>query len=84
MGTAGKLGKRGWSDDRYKALIGKLAEARKAANLHQKELALILGRPQQFVSKVETGERRLDIVEFLDYASALELDPIKLLASIGS
>ena len=33
-----------------------------------------LGRPQSFVSKVERGERRLDVVEFLEIAEALQID----------
>lgn len=44
-------------------------------------MAKIIGHHQQFVSRYETGERRLDIVEFVDIAAALGLDPIALLES---
>ena len=51
-----------------------LVEARKAAGLSQAELANRLSRPQSFVSKYERGERRLDLVEFLEVAGVLGLD----------
>lgn len=38
------------------------------------ELADRLGRPQSFVSKFETGERRLDVTEYIDVCEALGLD----------
>ena len=57
-------------------------DARQAAGLTQVELARKLGRPQSFISKVEQGERRLDVIEFLEVARALETDPKRLLAEI--
>ncbi|MGG5890690.1 helix-turn-helix domain-containing protein [Falsiroseomonas sp. HC035] len=59
-----------------------IAERRLAAGLTQVELATRLGRPQSFVSKYETGERRLDVVEFLEIAEALSFDPAELLRSL--
>ena len=52
-----------------------LIQARKDSGLTQVELAKRLGRPQSFVSKVERGERRLDVVEFLEVAHVIGLDP---------
>jgi transcriptional regulator with XRE-family HTH domain len=46
--------------------------------LSQQELAKRLGRHQQFVSRYETGERRLDVVEFVDIARVLGCDPGEL------
>jgi transcriptional regulator with XRE-family HTH domain len=60
--------------ERYLRAIGMLRAARKDAHLSQTELAAKLGRRQQFVSKYESGERRLDMIEFLDVATALNLD----------
>lgn len=45
----------------------------------QAELAARLGKPQSFVSKIERGERRLDVIEFCQVAEALGRDPAKLL-----
>jgi transcriptional regulator with XRE-family HTH domain len=57
-----------------------LIDARKAGGLTQVELCSRLHRPQSFVSKYERGERRLDIVEFGEVASALSIDPVLFLA----
>lgn len=73
---------RGVYDDRYRRLIEALAEARRLTGLTQAELAVRLGKRQQFVSKYESCERRLDIVEFVDIAVALGLDPASLTAKI--
>jgi transcriptional regulator with XRE-family HTH domain len=51
-----------------------MLDARKKAKLTQRELADILGRPQSYVSKYESGERRLDVLEFLEVAKALRVD----------
>ncbi len=56
---------------RYERLRELLIEARKAAGLTQACLAEQLGRPQSFVSKFERGERRLDVIEFLEITDAL-------------
>lgn len=50
--------------------------------LSQEAVAERLGLHKQFVSRVELGERRLDVVEFADMATALDLDPADLLAGM--
>lgn len=52
----------------YKAFLKRLREARKAAGLTQAQVAQALGRPQSFVSKCESGERRVDAVELAVFA----------------
>lgn len=47
----------------YKSVIRKLREARETAGLTQQEAAEKLGKPQSYISKIERGERRIDIVE---------------------
>lgn len=59
-----------------------LVETRQEAGLTQVTLAKRLGKPQSFVSKFETGERRLDVVEFIDVARALGVDPVSLIAAL--
>ena len=59
-----------------------LAEVRKARKLTQSDVAARLDRPQSFVAKYEGGERRLDIIEFVEIAEALGADPCALLAKL--
>ena len=47
----------------------RLREAREAARLTQTEVAEALGLPQSFVSKSETGERRVDALELARFAA---------------
>jgi transcriptional regulator with XRE-family HTH domain len=56
-----------------------LLQARKTAGLSQAALAKKLSRPQSFVSKIERGERRLDVVEFKLISRVLGIDPIRFL-----
>jgi len=65
--------KREVQDVRYQKAIESVRTARKVARLSQTELAKKIGKRQQFVSKYESGERRLDVIEFLDVARALGL-----------
>ncbi|MFT3987966.1 helix-turn-helix domain-containing protein [Aestuariivirga sp.] len=67
--------------EEYRSLVSALIEARAHAGKTQTDLAKMLKRPQSFVSKVESGERRLDAAEFImimgmlgaDIASALSI-----------
>jgi transcriptional regulator with XRE-family HTH domain len=59
-----------------------LIEARENAGLMQWQLAMRLKRPQSYVSKFERGERRLDVVEYLEVAKALRVDPLELLRQL--
>jgi len=67
---------KGIHDDRYRRLIERLTEARKSAGLSQVALAERLGKPQQFVSRYEVGERRLDVFEYIDVAQAIGIDGV--------
>jgi transcriptional regulator with XRE-family HTH domain len=60
-------------------LISALRAARAEAGLTQGQVAQRLKRPQSFVAKYEAGERRIDVVEFLQIADALRVDPCAIL-----
>jgi transcriptional regulator with XRE-family HTH domain len=60
------------------ALIALLVNVRQEAGLTQRDLAHLLKRPRSFVSRIESGERRLDVVEFVALATALKIDPVEL------
>ena len=55
-------------------LIDLLVEQRKRAGLSQADLAKKLGRYQSVVSSIESGGRRVDVVELLDIAEVIGLD----------
>lgn len=52
----------------YQHLRTRLVEARQASGLTQSQVAEQLGKPQSYVSKCETGERRVDVVELAQFA----------------
>lgn len=67
---------------RYARLRELLIEARQTAGLTQVELAERLRRPQSYVSKVESGERRLDVVEFLEIADRIGCRADEIVAAL--
>ena len=72
-----------WADpDQYKRIGACLATERKRLGITQVDLATRLGKPQSFVSAYESGQRRLDLVEFLRLAKALGLDPQTLFVDV--
>jgi transcriptional regulator with XRE-family HTH domain len=54
--------------EKYQNLCRRLRQAREEAGLTQEEAARLLGRPQWFVSRSETGARRLDLIELANLA----------------
>jgi transcriptional regulator with XRE-family HTH domain len=68
---------------RHEALRRLLIEQRKAAALTQTALAKRLGRYQSFIADLERGQRRVDVVEFLELAEAIGFDPVKAIRSIA-
>lgn len=65
--------------DRYSRLIGEMVKLRKDKKVTQTQLAQQLGKPQSYVAKIETLERKLDIVEFVDWCNAIGQSPSDLL-----
>jgi transcriptional regulator with XRE-family HTH domain len=66
----------------HRVLCAVLAETRNEAGLTQRDLALRLKRPHSYVAKIEGGERRIDVIEFIELARALRTDPIKLFSRV--
>ena len=70
---------------RYSHFLNRLRRARLAAGLTQTEVAAALHRPQSYVAKCESGERRVDVIELeqfghsaLDYLSPLAYEQREL------
>ncbi|MBK5144839.1 helix-turn-helix transcriptional regulator [Budviciaceae bacterium BWR-B9] len=68
--------------DEYQLVIKALREVRIEKNITQASLAQALKRPQSFIAKVENGERRLDVIEFLHIAYLLSIEPEAILKDI--
>jgi transcriptional regulator with XRE-family HTH domain len=58
----------------YRLFLTRLREGRRAARLTQADVAAKLRRPQSFVSKCESGERRVDVVELVAFAQLYKRD----------
>lgn len=71
-------------DPRYAKLIDRLVAAREAEGLTQRDLAARLKRPQSYVSKVETMQRRIDLLELIDLLTVLQIDPSSFVADFAS
>lgn len=67
----------------YRHLLRQLTQARNEADCSQSELGRRLSKPQSYVSKVESGDRRLDLVEFVYWAKALHVDPSDFVATLA-
>ncbi len=58
----------------HKYIVEQLKKARKEASLEQTEVAKLLGKTQSHVSKVEAGQRRIDIVSLKEFAKLYNKD----------
>ena len=68
--------------DRRNLLLKILKEARLAAGLRQLDVAQALDRPQSYVAKIESGERKIDFIEVVDICKVLDLQPEQLLKKL--
>ncbi|WHZ38533.1 helix-turn-helix transcriptional regulator [Sagittula sp. MA-2] len=64
------------------ALVRALVDARQNAGLSQQQLAAKLKRPQSFVARLESGERRIDVVEFTVLARVIGFDKSEVLSIV--
>jgi len=67
----------------HRHLVAVLVEARQASGLTQAELAARVGKDQSFVSIIERGQRRVDVLEFVALARAMEADPAELFERVA-
>jgi len=69
--------------EKYQDLINWLKQGRLAKGLSVRDLALLIDEPFQFISKIETAQRKLNIHEYIQYCEALNLDPVEGLALLS-
>lgn len=67
---------------RHKLLTSLISQFRKEAGLTQADVARALRRYQSYVANIESGQRRIDVVEFLDLAAAIGFDAREILHEI--
>ncbi|TPL55405.1 helix-turn-helix transcriptional regulator [Mesorhizobium sp. B2-4-2] len=68
--------------ERHRMIAAALASQRRAKGLSQAEVARALGRHQPFVANIESGERRVDLVELMDIAKIIDLDVVALVRDL--
>lgn len=66
----------------HRHLVAVLVEARQASGLTQAELAARVGKDQSFVSIIERGQRRVDVLEFIALSRAMGADPMELFTQV--
>jgi len=59
-----------------------LATARESAKIKQTDLAAKLGLPASYLSKIENGTRRLDVIELIQIAKAMKADPAEIVREL--
>jgi transcriptional regulator with XRE-family HTH domain len=69
-------------DDRYQQFVELLVSRRKAAGLSQQSVAEALGWNQSIVAKIETCQRRLDVIELIRMADAIGFDATRLINDV--
>ena len=59
-----------------------LVRARERAGLKQSNVAAALGVPPSYLSKIENGTRRLDVIELIHIAEAMRVDPAAIVSDL--
>lgn len=73
---------RDWHEPAYEVVIEHLVARRKARRLTQVDIAAIMKTDQSQISKIERRERRLDLIDFVRYCIAVDLDPTALIHKV--
>jgi transcriptional regulator with XRE-family HTH domain len=66
----------------HKALLAVIVDARNATGLSQREFAKKLRRTNNFVWRIEAGERKVDVLEFIEIAKAAGVAPDELMRRV--
>ena len=66
----------------YQCLLRELQRARKAAGLTQADVAERLDEPQSWISRIESGETRMHLIELRAYCRAIGVDPVEFMARL--
>ena len=66
----------------HRKLVGALYAARRKTGMRQIEVAKKLNRSQTWIARIESGERRIDVIEFGRLCRLYRIDPHKLLDGI--
>ena len=69
-------------NEAYRSLVEALKAARKEAGATQQDVAKSLNKPQSYVAKVEGFERRLDVIELIEFAACIRWNPLPYLQSL--
>ena len=67
---------------RYDAFLGLLRAARQNAGLTQREAAQRMNRSQSYVAQSETGERRVDVIELVDFLAVYKVRPERFIKQV--
>ena len=81
-GGGGRTSTKAKLSEELRALGELLVEVREAAGLKQSDVAARLGMPASYLSKIENGTRRLDVVELIRIAEAMDQDPAEILRQL--
>ncbi|MDO6839500.1 helix-turn-helix transcriptional regulator [Paraglaciecola chathamensis] len=76
--------KKSTNDKHYTQLLSWLKNERIKKGITARELGLLLDEPFQIVSKIEKGQRKLFVYEYIQYCEALEVDPDEGLKKLKS
>src|SRR5437588_278252 len=68
----------------YQCFLRELRRAREMAGLTQSEVAERLSEPQSWVSRVESGETRMHLIEFRAYCQAIGVNPVEFMETLES
>lgn len=67
----------------HRALVAAIVEARTATGLSQREFAKKLRRTNNFVWRIEAGERQVNVLEFIEIAKTAGISPDELIRRVA-